>query len=73
MESYSNPQDSKDDEESLQFNSFVNYDDAKEAQDGFDIDKEKKTENYEMTEMEIESLTQILNEKEVCFTNIDQI
>ena len=47
----------------LEFKEFENYDEL--AQIGNQIDEEKKEENIEMTDQEIESLLSILNSKEI--------
>lgn len=41
---------------------FYNFEELKNAQ--HDLDDEKKTENFEMTEQELESIKMILNERE---------
>lgn len=54
----------------VKLSDFINFDEMQDAAE--ELDEEKKTENFEMTEQEIEALQQILNEKECKVINVEE-
>lgn len=54
----------------VKLSDFTNYEEINEKAE--EVDEEKRAENVEMTEQEIEALQQILNEQECQVFNVDQ-